>query len=326
MVAAAMTRKLGRSGIEISAMGLGLWEIGGRSTRRGTPHGFRHAEDSHSLDGIKHALENGVTFFDTADIYGAGHSEVLLGQALGARRKDVIISTKFGHIFSEETKDILGVDGTAEYVRYACEGSLRRLGTDYIDLYMLHIFDYPVKDAEETLDALEGLVKEGKIRYFGWSTDDPERAQAWARSPKCVAIQQDLNVLEGNAETLAVCERENLASINRRPLGLGLLTGKFNADTQLHEHDVRIYRMKWNFKEGPVAEQLKQLDAIRDVLTSGGRSLAQGALGWIWARSGNTIPIPGYTRLQQVEDNVAAMKFGPLSAEQMRQIDAVLAG
>lgn len=149
-------------------------------------------------------------------------------------------------------------------------------------------------------------------------------ARLFTTSPNCVAIQQDLNVLEGNAETLALCEQENLASINRRPLGLGLLTGKFNADSQLHEHDVRIYRMGWNFREGETAARLARVDAIREILTSGGRTLAQGALSWIWGRSGSTIPIPGYTRFEQVVDNVAAMKFGPLSAEQMRQIDAIL--
>jgi aryl-alcohol dehydrogenase-like predicted oxidoreductase len=317
-------RRLRRSGVETSALGLGLWQIGGATTRAGTPHGFRHAEEDHSLRGLQYALDHGVTFFDTADIYGCGQSERLLAQVLGSRRKDVVISTKFGHVFDEQTRDIAGIDGSAAYVRRACEDSLRRLETDYIDLYMLHINDFPVEQAAESLGALDRLVEEGKVRWHGWSTDDLERARLFADSPNCVAIQQELNVFSGDTDTLALCEAENLASINRRPLGLGLLTGRFNADSQLHEHDVRIIRNRWNFREGETAERLAGLDAIRDVLTSGGRTLAQGALCWIWGRSDCTIPIPGYTRYEQAVENVGALRFGPLSEPEMCQIDAVL--
>lgn len=324
MEAAPFRRRLGRSGIEVSALGLGCWAMGGRILQDGLPHGFGHTEDERSARGIRRALDLGVTLFDTADIYGCGHSERLLGQTVGKRRSEVLIATKFGHLYDEDRREVGGTDGSPAYVRWACEASLRRLGTEYIDLYLLHVNDYPLERAPETREALEGLVAEGKIRWYGWSTDDPDRARIFAEGPHCVAIQQDLNRFEGNAETLALCEQSDLASINRRPLGLGLLTGKFRAESTLPEGDPRVLRMAWNFREGAVAARLAQMEALREILTRDGRTLAQGALGWIWARSGSTIPIPGFTTVEQVEENIGAMRFGPLSAEQLNQIDAVL--
>ena len=324
MTTAPTTRPLGRSGIDVSALGLGCWAMGGQIIQDGLVHGFGHTEDERSLRGIHRALDLGVNFFDTADIYGCGHGERLLARALGADRPNVIIATKFGHLYDEDRRQVEGTDGSPAYVRWACEASLRRLGTDYIDLYLLHVNDYPVDRAAETRDALEGLVAEGKIRWYGWSTDYPERAAIFAEGRYCVAIQQNLNVFDGNARTLALCERLNLASINRRPLGLGLLTGKFHAGSILPKDDPRILRMGWSFGEGEAAAVLARLDAIRQILTSGGRTLAQGALCWIWARSGSTIPIPGYTTVEQVEENVGAMQHGPLSAEEMRQIGEIV--
>jgi aryl-alcohol dehydrogenase-like predicted oxidoreductase len=324
MVQAPMTRPLGRSGIDVSALGLGCWAMGGQIIQDGQVHGFGHTEDERSLRGIRRALDLGVNFFDTADIYGCGHSERLLAQALGADRSDVIIATKFGHLYDEDRRQVEGTDGSMAYVRWACEASLRRLGTDYIDLYLLHVNDYPVERAAETRDALEGLVAEGKIRWYGWSTDYPERAEVIAEGRHCVAIQQNLNFFDGDTRTLALCEQLNLASVNRRPLGLGLLTGKFHAGSTLPKDDPRVLRMGWSFGEGETAAVLTRLDAIRQILTSGGRTLAQGALCWIWGRSDSTIPIPGYTTVEQVEENVGAMQHGPLSAEEMRQIEEII--
>src|SRR5262249_13752636 len=151
----------------------------------GLPHGFGHTEDEQSIRAIRRALDLGVTFFDTADIYGCGHSERLLARALGTGRADVVIATKFGHRYDDERRQVEGVDGSAAYVRSACEASLRRLGTEYIDLYLLHVNDYPLERARETRDALEKLVEQGKIRWYGWSTDDPDRARVFAEGPNC---------------------------------------------------------------------------------------------------------------------------------------------
>ena len=164
-------------------------------------------------------------------------------------------------------------------------------------------------------------MAEGKIRWYGWSTDDPDRARLFAEGPHCTAVQQRLNVLEGSLETLAVCEELNLASVNRTCLGMGLLTGKFDAATTFPKDDVRH---GWDFKKGLRAEQLGKLQELREVLTAGGRTLAQGALAWLWARSGKTIPIPGFKTVKQVEENIAAMDFGPLTDGQMNGISEIL--
>ena len=191
-----------------------------------------------------------------------------------------------------------------------------------VDLYQFHVGDYDPTLALATRDALEELVAAGKIRYYGWSTDDPARARIFAEGPHCVAIQQRFNIFEGNLETLAVCEKHNLASINRSPLAKGLLTGKFTTDSsRLPEDDVRH---SWNFQEGDIAKQLKKLQDLRDILVAGGAHAYAGRARWIWAKSGQTIPIPGFKTVQQIEENAGALRFGPLNEAQMKQIDALL--
>jgi aryl-alcohol dehydrogenase-like predicted oxidoreductase len=278
-------------------------------------------DDDESIRAIHRALDLGVTFFDTSDVYGCGHSEEVLARALTGKRNQVVIATKFGNVFDPETKHITGEDASPEYIRQACEASLRRLDTDYIDLYQFHLWGYPVDGAGPVIETLEALTGEGKIRGYAWSTDRPDAVRVFADGPNCTAVQQRLNIFEGDARVLTLCETFDLASINRGPLARGLLTGKFATDSSLPADDVRH---DWDFKTGEVAERMKTLEALREVLTSDGRTLAQGALGWIWARSGVTVPIPGFKNVQQVEENTGALQFGPLSAAQMGQIDALL--
>ena len=321
------TRQLGKSGIQVSAMGIGCWAIGGPFTNmEGVPVGWSDVDDNESIRAIHRALDLGVNFFDTADVYGTGHSEEILGKALMGRRDKVVIATKFGNVFDSETRQCTSEDGSPEYVREALEASLRRLNTKYIDLYQFHIWGYPPEKADRTRDVLEELVKEGKIRGYAWSTDVLESVKVFAEGPNCTAIQQQLNVFAGNDEILTLCKEKNLASVNRSPLAMGLLTGKFQESTRFPANDVRRH-VEWfeGFKEGkPNPEWLKKLDAIREILTSGGRTLTQGALAWIWGRSEKTIPIPGFKTVRQVEENATAMQFGPLNTEQMREIDALL--
>ena len=312
-------RKLGRNGPEVSAMGLGCWAIGGDS--------WGQVDDGESIRAIHSALDMGLTFLDTADAYGRGHSERVLARALENKRDQVVIATKFGNGINEKTGQKFGPVSEPDTIRQACEASLRRLNTDYIDLYQFHINDYDPAKAPDVLNVLEELVASGKIRSYGWSTDFPDRAYVFAEGTHCAAIQQRLNVFEGNQETLAVCEEFELASINRGPLAMGLLTGKFTADSQLPSGDIRGRNMAWvkPFRDGkPRPEWLEMVEAIRDILTSEGRTPAQGALGWIWARSNQTIPIPGFKTVKQAQENVAAMEFGALTTEQMSQIDALL--
>jgi aryl-alcohol dehydrogenase-like predicted oxidoreductase len=314
-------RILGRSGIEVSAMGLGCWAIGGPFWNNGRPVGWGQVDDDESIRGIQHALELGITFFDTAGVYGCGHSERILGKALIGKRQQVVIATKFGQVFNEETRQVLGYDTTPEQIRLDCEASLRRLGTDVIDLFQLHVTDVDPDQAEIVRETLEKLVGEGKIRNYGWSTDDPDCALIFAKGIHCTAIQHTLNIFEGNAQTLAVCEQHNLASINRSPLSMGLLTGKFNQETIIPEDDVRIRRPALQEDRN---RRLAILEQIREILTMDGRTLAQGALGWLWARSERTLPIPGFKTLSQIEENADAMRFGPLNKEQMERISMVL--
>lgn len=323
-----MKRMLGRSGIEVSAMGLGCWAIGGPFWAGETPLGWGEVDDNESIRAIHAALDVGINFFDTANVYGAGHSERVLGRALAGRRDRVVIATKFNAVFDENTRQVIGADPSPEGIRRACEDSLRRLNTDYIDLYQFHDNGYPVEKAGPVRETLEDLVKEGKIRAYGWSTDFPDRAEFFAQGEHCAAIQLQLNVLDDNPAVLAICEKYNLAAINRGPLAMGLLTGKYDAQTRVSIDDVRGEKspewMKY-FKDGkPNPEWLAKRDAIRAILTSGGRTIAQGALAWLWARSPQTIPIPGFRTVAQVQENAAAMSFGPLTPEQMREIDEIL--
>jgi aryl-alcohol dehydrogenase-like predicted oxidoreductase len=322
-----MQRTLGHSGIEVSALGLGCWAIGGPFWLEGKADGWGDVDDEESVRALGRALDLGVTFFDTADVYGTGHSEEVLGRALAGRRHDAVISTKFGYTFDPQTKRASGTDASAPYVRRACEASLRRLGTDYIDVYNLHIWSLPPHEAETVGDALEGLRRDGVIRAYAWSTDDLDCARLYAGRPGCTAIQHDLNVLSDAADLLRLCDEHDLASLVRTPLAMGLLSGKFTSDARLPADDVRGAGHEWvrYFEDGrPKPEFLHRLAEVREVLTSGGRTLAQGALAWIWARSDRTVPIPGFKSVAQVEENAGAMAHGPLSPAELAEVERLL--
>ena len=323
-----MKRKIHRLGLEVSAMGLGCWAIGGPFWAGETPLGWGEVDDAESIRAIHRAMDLGVTFFDTANVYGAGHSERVLAQALGDRRDQVVIATKFNALFDEDTRQVTVSDASPAGIHKACEGSLRRLETDYIDVYLFHDNGFPVEQAQPVRDTLEALVKEGKIRVYGWSTDFPKSAEFFAQGEHCAAIEAQLNVLDDNPAIISVCERHDLALINRGPLAMGLLTGKYSAGTGVSIDDVRGQKspewMKY-FKDGQASSEfLKKIEAVREILTSNGRSLAQGALAWLWARSETNIPIPGFRTVKQVEENAEAMQFGPLTQSQVEEIDALI--
>jgi aryl-alcohol dehydrogenase-like predicted oxidoreductase len=327
-----MKRKLGRSNIEVSAVGMGCWAIGGVWNFAGNPAGWSVVDDTESIRAIHKAIELGATFFDTAANYGCGHSEQILGQAVKGRRDQVVIATKFGHKVDAVNKEVnFYGDEEAEsdvvrHMRTDLEKSLKNLNTDYIDLYQLHVWGLSIERALPVRDLLEEFVKEGKIRTYGWSTDRTDAVKAFSNLPNCGAVQQQLNIFDGNMELLALCEELNLASVNRGPLGMGILTGKFTPETTFSDDDVRK-KADWfpGFDGGsPTQEWIDALESVREILTSYGRSLAQGALAWIWGRSPNTVPIPGFKTVSQVEENAKAMDFGPLTPEQMAEIDQIL--
>jgi aryl-alcohol dehydrogenase-like predicted oxidoreductase len=326
------TRALGRSGIEVSALGMGCWAIGGPWTLNGSPAGWSTVDDAESMRALHVALERGVNFFDTAANYGAGHSERLLGRAVNGRRGEVVIATKFGYRVDGSTRTVVSYDGSgtdgdvASRLRADVEASLGRLGTDYIDVYLLHVWELAVGRALEARDVLEALVDEGKIRTYGWSTDRTDAVRAFSTSPRCGVVEQQLSVLDGNDELLALAEQSGLASLNRGPLGMGVLTGKYVPTSTFPADDVRN-AAQWHpaFHDGrPTQDWLDKLASIRDVLESDGRTLAQGALAWLWARSPTTVPIPGFRDARQVEENCGALAHGPLTPAQMAEIDGIL--
>ncbi|MET7688382.1 aldo/keto reductase [Streptomyces sp. NPDC005483] len=322
-----ITRTLGRSGIEVSALGFGCWAIGGEwQDADGQPLGWGKVDDEESVRAVRRALDLGVTFFDTADTYGAGHSERVLGRALGKRRDDVVLATKWGNVFDEDTRTLTGSDHTPEYARRALTASLARLGTDHIDLYQLHLSDLDPLLAAELRDLCEEFVSEGLIRAYAWSTDDPARAAVFAQGEHCAAVQHALNVMQDAPEMLALCEELGLTSVNRSPLAMGLLAGKRQRPQDAG--DIRSKPPAWlqGFGEGTAAdpEWLERIDALKEILTSDGRTLAQGALAWIWARSPRTVPIPGFRSVVQAEQNAAAMEKGPLTADQLTEVDSLL--
>jgi len=316
---AAPRRTLGRSGIEVSAIGLGCWAIGGPAYRDGKSIGWGEVDGEESVAAVHAGIEAGVNFFDTANVYGTGHSERVLGRALKGR-DDIVVATKFGNLFDEASRTATGRDASAESVREQCEASLRRLDRDVIDLYQFHIGDYDPAAAEDVVAVLEELVAEGKIRSFGWSTDDPERAAVFARSEHCAAIQFAFNVLDGTSPVLDLCEAERLAGILRGPLAKGALSGKFTTRTTFPADDVR-HRMDYGGAQAPM---LAAVEAIRNVLGSRGRTVAQGALCWLLSRSDVLIPIPGFRTVAQAKENAAAMTHGPLSHDEMEQVRQAL--
>src|SRR5262249_3493098 len=268
-----MGRVLGRSGIEVSEIGFGCWAIGGPFTMDGKPDGWGEVDDGESAAAVRRAAALGAAFFATAVACGAGHSERVLGGALAGHRDEVVIATKFGYTFDTGQRALTGEDASPGYIRRACRASLRRLGTDRIDLYQLHLGELPAAQAQEVAGTLEELVADGLIRAYGGSHDDPQRAAAFAGGAHYAAVQHPMNVLADAPAMLAACDAHDLASVINAPLGMGLLTGKYGPASRLPADDVRAVQPWVGYFTGgrPAPAWLARLDAIRDVLTSGGR-------------------------------------------------------
>ena len=256
---------------------------------------------------------------------GADIASGCSAKAIAGRRDKVILATKFGYIVDEEKRIVSETENILPRIRQECEDSLRRLKTDYIDLYQFHVDEYPPEKAGEVRDMLETLVQEGKIRWYGWSTDHPEGARVFAQGPHCTAIQHFLNMMwemDTLPQMLAICEEYDLASINRTPLAMGNLSGKFNLDTKFPENDVRH---RWDFRAGKAPQNLQRIETVRKMFADAGdeRTQAQIALAWIWTRNPRTIPIPGFKTLAQVKENIRAIEYGLLTDEQMKKIDEI---
>lgn len=307
-------RRLGRSDIKVSPLGLGTARMAGLGWRDDLTSQVSPEVRREAVRQIQAAVDLGVTFFDTADDYGQGLCECILAEALRDRRQGITVTTKFGEnpLPGQEDPWLL----SASTVEQACEASLRRLEVDCIDLYLLHRRDYPLERAPALMEVLEELVRMGKIRYYGWSTDDVERARLFASGEHCIAIEHRLNVINDHAAMLDLCREQDLASLNRVPLLMGVLAGRWTPETKLEAGDPRG---AW-FEQDEFMRLLECVQQIGPYLTWGGRSYVQGALGWIWSRSPLTIPLPGFRTMQQIQVLTQAQQLGPLPAEMMEAI------
>lgn len=310
-------RRLGRSGLRVSALGLGTARMAGLGWRHDEAAAVSPDARRDAVRQVQEAVDLGVTLFDTADNYGDGESERILGEALRGRA-GVVLVTKFGEDPVPDRDDPWALD--AETVARKCEASLRRLGVGCIDVYLLHRRDYPLERAPELVGVLEDLVRAGSIRAYGWSTDDVERARVFAQGEHCTAIEHRLNVLHDAPAMLDLCREHDLASLNRVPLLMGVLTGRWSRATRLDPDDRRA---PWFEQEG-FQDLLARARAIEPHLQQAGRSTAQGALGWIWARSPLAVPLPGFRDAAQLRDLLEARRFGPLPPEAMRAIEGAL--
>jgi aryl-alcohol dehydrogenase-like predicted oxidoreductase len=313
-------------------MGIGCWAIGGPTVGEdGRTIGWGQVDDDESVRAIRRAFDLGIRFFDTADAYGAGHSERVVDRALEHHLEDVVIATKFGNTFDEDgSRRGHATDVSPAYIRRACEGSLRRLQRDDIDLYQCHVGSLSDAQSDAAVETLESLQSDGLIREFGWSCDVAEQAQRWAVRGTCSALQFICNVLQETPGMVELCEKRRMTAVIRSPLASGFLSGKYGPDSRLPRDDWRAQALElgwgdiFNADGSANPAWLARLDSLREVLTDGGRTLVQGALGWLWARSSATVPIPGFKTVAQVEENAGAMRFGPLSAAQMARIDKIL--
>jgi aryl-alcohol dehydrogenase-like predicted oxidoreductase len=316
------------NGQTVPRIGVGTWAAGGAVIWEGstTPTVYGDVDDTRSKAALALAYDLGCRVFDTAAAYGAGNAEILLGQAL-AGRDDAVIVSKCGYSGDPATRRGLPEDASPAGIRRSVEQSRRRLKRDRIDLMLLHINEYPVAKAVAVFDTLGHLRNEGKIGAFGWSTDHPQSLSAFVGREGFVAVENDYNIFDRAEAVMAIAETSGLVSLSRLPLAMGLLTGKYSAGRRVSEDDVRAATLPWMkfFKDGAANPDFTQrLEAVRELLTTGGRTLAQGALGWILAKSPAALPVPGFTRPEQVRDNLGALEKGPLPAAVMAEIDAVL--
>ena len=316
-------KTLRNSNIQISPMGFGAWAVGGEWIFDKNQAGWGQVDDAASIRAIHAALDAGISLIDTAANYGTGHSEEIVGKAIKGRRDQVVIATKFGFDVDEANKRVAyyqNPDDTLNNLAFECERSLKHLGSDIIDIYQFHMWEYPPERVPELLAGLEKLVAQGKIRSYGWSTDNVDMAKLFAAGEHCTVIQQAANVLDPARALFALTAETGLVSLVRSPLVMGFLSDKYGKDASFVDTDVRSHA----FSNDDISEIVAKRDKIREILTSNGRSVVQGALAWLWATGDQVVPIPGIRTEAQAIENAAAMEFGPLTTEQMVEIEQLL--
>jgi len=304
-------RQLGRGGMTVSAIGLGCM---------GMSDFYGAADDAKSIETMHRALDLGVDFFDTADIYGPFTNEELVGRAIRDRRERVVLATKFGNVRTADGK-WLGINGRPEYVRQSCEASLKRLGVNEIDLYYQHRVD-PETPIEETVGAMAELVKAGKVRHIGLSEAAPATIRRAQAVHPIAALQTEYSLWsrDPEGELLDTCRELGIAFVAYSPLGRGFLTGRYRTIDDLAENDWR--RNNPRFQGENFQKNLDLVDKVGELAKAKGSTPAQLALAWLLTRGDHVIPIPGSTRIERVEENAGATRV-TLTAEDIRALDAL---
>ena len=303
-------RTLGKSGIKVSSIGLGLMSMSGI---------YGNANDEESIRVIHYALEKGINFLDSADMYGWGHNEELLGRALKGRRDNVIVATKFGQVKTADGKQ--DVDGSAAYVQKACEASLKRLGIDVIDLYYQHRVDTKVP-IEETVGAMKRLVEAGKVRALGLSEARPETIRRAAKIHPIAAVQNEYSLLyrQEGEETLSATRELGISFVAYAPLGRSMLTGSVKGKADLPDGDRRLAHPR--FQAENLDKNVKIVKRLEEMAAKKKCTPAQLVLAWLLGQGKDIVPIPGTKRRQRVDENLDALDVR-LSAQDMKQISDI---
>ena len=305
-------RDLGKSGLRVSALGLGCM---------GMSEFYGPSDDAQSLATLGRALELGVTFLDTADTYGHGHNEQLVGRFLAGRSAKVVLATKFG-IVRTPGKYERRIDNSPAYVKAACEASLRRLGVEVIDLYYAHRVD-PAVPIEDTVGAMADLVRAGKVRALGLSeVSAPTLRRAHAVHP-IAAVQSEYSLWtrDPEASVLPACRELGVTFVAYSPLGRGMLAGAIDKKTELAANDFR--RLSPRFQGDNLERNLRLVGAVRALAAAKGATPAQVALAWLLQQGKDIVPIPGTRRIRTLEENVAAASL-KLSAEELSRLDRAM--